>query len=432
MQEKFFINSFKTLFFLIPVGLITGPFIPDLAVTLMTLLFLCLTIKNNLWKRYYDHKIVKFLFLLNIYLIISSLFSEDLLFSLKSSLFYFRFLIFSIAVYYLLDQLNDSFIKNYTIYLIFLFIILSLDSMYQYIFGENIIGLKIPHIDRVSSFFGEQLVLGSYQVRLFFLLVGLFIAMNIFNKNLIVLSILFLVTSISIFLSGERTSFALLILSILLFVFLNKYSVKFLIPIIVSLATIFLIAYLDKAMRYRIFIEPLHQSNIASKKLLDEYKLQKKGYSHEGEKIFLFSREHSAHYYTAYKMFLDNPVIGVGPKMFRVRCSDKKYNSGLDSCTTHPHNILLQILAETGSIGLIFYLIIVVFVIKEMLKIYRNKSSNINQIQLGCLILFFINLFPLVPSGNIFNNWLSIIFYFPLGFYLYNCPIKKNRLFFHI
>ena len=427
MQEKIYINFFKTLFYLIPVGLISGPFIPDLAVSLMALLFIALSIKENLWKEYYDNNVIKFLFFLNLYLVVISLFSENILLSLKSSLFYFRFLIFSIAVWYLLNRTDKSFKKNYTIYLFLIFIILSLDAVYQYSFGKNIIGLEMVQPDRVSSFFGEQMVLGSYQVRLLFLLVGIIITFKIFKKHLISLSILFLITFISILLSGERTSFGLLVISILILTFVDNFSTKFLIPIFVSFFLIMFIAYLDKDIRYRNFIEPLHQSNLASKELLDNYKFQKKGYVHENNKILIFSKEHTAHYHTAFKIFLDNPIIGVGPKMFRVKCSEKKYNSGINSCTTHPHNILLQILSETGAIGFIFYLIMIIFVIKELFKIYRIKHFDIDYIQLGCLILFFGNLFPLFPSGNIFNNWLSIIFYFPLGFYLYSSSIDKLK-----
>ena len=114
--------------------------------------------------------------------------------------------------------------------------------------------------------------------------------------------------------------------------------------------------------------------------------------------------------------------------MFRIRCSEKKYYSGDLSCTTHPHNLLLQILAETGLIGLIFYLIIICFVIKNIYKIFKQKHTEINYVKLSCLILIFINLFPFVPSGNIFNNWLSILFYFPLGFYLYSSYEEKLEI----
>ena len=428
MYEKISINTFKILFFLIPVGLVTGPFIPDMALTIMSLLFIILSIKKSLWKKYYDNSIVKLLLLLNLYLIALSLFSENILLSLKSSLFYFRFVIFSIAVWYLLDQVGRSFKKNYTIYLISLFIALSIDAIFQYWFGENIIGLKIPNPDRISGFFGDQLVLGSYQSRLLILIVGLYLSFKVLNTNLLIFNIFFLITSVSIFLSGERTSFALFILSTLLFFFISRFSIKFITTIFLSFLLIFLIAYSNKEIRYRFFIEPLHQSNIASEDLLNKYKPQLKEYFHEDEEIIIFSKEHTAHYKTAFKIFLDNPIVGVGPKMFRIRCSEKKYYSGDLSCTTHPHNFLLQILAETGLIGLIFYLIIICFVIKNIYKIFKQKHTEINYVKLSCLILIFINLFPFVPTGNIFNNWLSILFYFPLGFYLYSSYEEKLEI----
>jgi len=427
MQEKLYLGFFKIIFVIIPIGLISGPFIPDLGITLMTILFIFLSFKKNLWKEYYDYNLIKFLFLLNFYFIFSSLFSENILYSLKSSLFYFRFIIFSIAVWYLLNNINKSFIKNYTIYLIILFLILSIDATYQYANGQNIIGLKIIHSNRASSFFSDQLVLGSFQSRLLILILGLFIAFKVFKKNIIILNIFLLFTCASIFLSGERTSFALFVISLVLFLFLSKISVKFKLSIITSIALIFLILLTDKGIRYRLIIEPLHQSNLASEKLIKNYSDQKKIYVHEDNKILIFSKEHTAHYKTAYKIFLGNKLFGVGPKMFRYKCSNKEYNSGNLSCSTHPHNFLLQVLAETGIIGLIFYLVMIFFIINKMLIIFRKNNSNNDFIQLCCLILFFINLFPLLPSGNIFNNWLSIIFYFPLGFYLHALNQKKEQ-----
>ena len=35
-------------------------------------------------------------------------------------------------------------------------------------------------------------------------------------------------------------------------------------------------------------------------------------------------------------------------------------------------------------------------------------------------ILIFINLFPFVPTGSFFNNWMSIMYFLPLGFFLKN------------
>ena len=40
----------------------------------------------------------------------------------------------------------------------------------------------------------------------------------------------------------------------------------------------------------------------------------------------------------------------------------------------------------------------------------------------------FINLFPFLPSGNFFNNWLLLILHLPLGIYL--ALNKKNLSYF--
>ena len=42
-------------------------------------------------------------------------------------------------------------------------------------------------------------------------------------------------------------------------------------------------------------------------------------------KINFFTEIHQKHYSSAFKMFKNNPIFGVGPKMFRVECKNEKY-----------------------------------------------------------------------------------------------------------
>ena len=67
-------------------------------------------------------------------------------------------------------------------------------------------------------------------------------------------------------------------------------------------------------------------------------------------------------------MFLDKPIFGHGPKMFRVICKKNKYATGVRPCDTHPHNFYIQLLAETGIIGFSFLFIALVYVIYCALK----------------------------------------------------------------
>ena len=427
MPDKIFINTLKFLLYLIPIGLITGPFIPDFSLTLMALIFIFLSIKNNLWKYYYGNKFVKFFLFFNLYLIISSLISDDILFSLKSSFAYFRFLIFSISVWYLLDNSKNLFKKSYSIYLFILFLILSLDAVYQFKFNNNIVGFEMVQLDRVSGFFNDKMVLGSFFIRMCPLAILLFFIFSEVKYKALLSIILYIATIIVILISGERTALGLFFIFTFLILIINREKKSFLILIVLPLLITVSLSSFNKKIQYRLFFEPLQQSNLISDAFIGKYfPEEKKSYVHLSKYPVIFSREHTQHYKTAFKMFLDKPFMGVGPKMYRKKCGDDKYNSGAESCSTHPHNFLLQILSETGIIGFTFYLVALCFIISKLARKSNDFKNNkkINYIETICLITFFINLFPFIPTGNIFNNWLSVIFYFPVGFYLHQTTLK--------
>lgn len=115
--------------------------------------------------------------------------------------------------------------------------------------------------------------------------------------------------------------------------------------------------------------------------------------------------------------------------MFRYLCSDEKYNVGKWSCTTHPHNTHIQLLSETGLIGysIVFFILILISYLFLILFIKKNikLSINITDYQICHLSSFLITLFPFIPSGNFFNNWLSIVYFLPVGFYLH--AIKDSK-----
>ena len=77
---------FSFIILTIPITLISGPFLPDLCISLCAIFFL---LKNDNKKLYKNYFLILFLFFC-IIIIISSLINFELS-SLKSSLFYFRF-----------------------------------------------------------------------------------------------------------------------------------------------------------------------------------------------------------------------------------------------------------------------------------------------------------------------------------------------------
>ena len=79
------------------------------------------------------------------------------------------------------------------------------------------------------------------------------------------------------------------------------------------------------------------------------------------EKNSFIDSPYGAHYETAYNIFRDNLIFGAGYKQFRKECLDQRYFDIAKSklrnvrCSTHPHNTYLEILSETGIIGLIIF-----------------------------------------------------------------------------
>ena len=79
----------------------------------------------------------------------------------------------------------------------------------------------------------------------------------------------------------------------------------------------------------------------------------------------MFTEAHDAMFKTAYKMFTNKPLFGHGTKVFRFKCKEKykSTNHKNYSCNTHPHNYYVQMLAENGVIGFIFFLYLFLFYI---------------------------------------------------------------------
>ena len=65
-------------------------------------------------------------------------------------------------------------------------------------------------------------------------------------------------------------------------------------------------------------------------------------------------------------MNLKNNFIGTGHKSFFFECM--KLNLKDISCNIHPHNIYLEVLVNTGIIGLFFFIIILLLSLHKILK----------------------------------------------------------------
>ena len=177
--------------------LIWGPFVPDLIVSLSSLVFLGYVFKERLFF-YFNKKPLIIFFIFCLYCIFVSIFvAEDLILSLESSLFYFRIGVFSCLIWHLIEQ--DKKILDYFYYvLIICFSGLVLDGYLQYFTGFNIMGYPVSEV-RISSFFRDELVMGSYLARLFPLLFALFVIKTKKKYEMYFIGLLYILLDILIY-----------------------------------------------------------------------------------------------------------------------------------------------------------------------------------------------------------------------------------------
>jgi hypothetical protein len=196
------------------------------------------------------------------------------------------------------------------------------------------------------------------------------------------------------------------------------------------LAVIFILTFsviifsIDRGLRFRIFEQTLfHQINPRPSENIDN-------------KIFFLSEQHEAHFILAIEIFKDNYFFGGGAKSFSYLCNhyDKKFseNLRLKGCSTHPHNTYFQILSETGMVGFLFLILLIIYLIKRILYLRQMKISKYFSIEkynfsTTLIIIFLSFLFPIMPTGNFFGNWLSIAYYLPVGFFLYSINFVKKK-----
>ena len=412
-KEKVLVTFPSILIALIPFFLITGPFLSDLSVVLVSIFFLInIFIKKEF--NYFKNKFFFIFLIFFLYIFFNSIFKYFDFNNLRTSISYIRFGLFSLGVFYFLNQKKE--ILNWLFYVfVFCFVILIIDSAIQFIFKENLLKTKVDLSGRISSLFGTEYVMGSYLSRLF----PVFLATTFYlfkdkKQFIIFISILFVLIEILIFLSGERAAFFFnTMAAIFVIIMIRDFKKVRFVSLVASFFLITLITMIDNSAKKRIWDSTIDQIGLNSNKLN------------------IFSEVHESHYKSAYKMFLENKIFGIGIRNFRNFCNENRFNVKNErSCTTHPHNTYVQFLAELGIVGFIFIFgllfLFVYFSFRHLYGAIFEKKYFFNDYEICLMAAILITIWPFVPTGNFFNNWISIIYYYPVGFLLWSFNKKKH------
>jgi len=412
-KQKIFTNNnlINFLVALIPLSLILGNLIININIILICTLGLLIykleTFQIN--EKKYQYLIFAFF----LYLIIITLFknlpnlSNGPIYKehIIKSFFFLRFLIFFFIINKMIEK-NHFNINLFFVSCAFLSLAVTIDILIQVSFGKNIFGYPIT-ANRPSGFFGSENIAGGYiqKFSLFFIFLFLLFKGKNYKIHFYILAF-FALFFTAIILTGNRMPALLYLFSLLIFfLFMKKYK-EILIFFLLSFVLIFSIIKYPPVNRMDVQIKTFYYG---SKDILMKSIELFYSNAYKDEKVINMNYNgYLIHFNSGAQVWKKNKLFGGGLKSFRLNCVYKNNQT----CNTHPHNYILEILVDTGIIGFILIYLIFIFSGFKFFKFYINSTNLRSKLLIiPFFLIVFLEFFPIRSSGSFFTtNNATVIF----------------------
>ena len=408
-------NFLNLLISLIPLSLILGNLITNINI-LLVCVFGLTTFKLKIFKinqKIYPYLIYSFfLYLILITLLrnlpnleVNILYKEHIF----KSFFFLRFLIFFLVINKLVEEKCFN-IKLFFISCAFFSTILAIDIFIQVSFGKDLLGYPILNA-RPSGFFGDENIAGGYlqKFSLFFIFFFYFLFHSTENyKTIFFKFLLFIFFFIAIFLAANRMPSFIYLSSIILFVLIEKkFKILFIIFFLLFTTFITVNKYFPeyKKASIRSFYVSSKNIIINSPKLFYFNKIK-------GKDVEWGSNGYLVTLNSGVQLWKKNKILGSGLKSFRLNCS---YGNN-QTCNTHPHNYIIELMLDTGLLGFILIYSAFIFAIINFFKFYI-KSSNLPTrfITMPFFLIIFFEFFPIRSSGSFFTTNNAVVIFLMLA-----------------
>lgn len=393
---------------ILPLSLLIGSLLINLNVILISIFFLIIVFKNKKYNIFSDSFLILILFFW-FSLLVNLIFSSNLENSLTRALGFSRFILLAYAIKYCLNLQSKKF-HNFIFKLwSLIFFAVTLDLIFEYFVGFNTLGFKSYMPGRLSGFLNQELKIGHFYSA-FFLIFALLIYKFFQKKNIFYLTLIAcLIVSLMI---GERANF-LRVFAIIILFFLIVENISWIKKLLLLSASFIIIIFFVstnehlKTRFYEQFIKPA----------IVEFDVE----------YLVNNNMYFANYDRAYRIYKKNKYFGVGLKNFRIESQKEKYkNENLkfnhQAHTTHPHQIHLEFLSETGLFG---YLSFIIFIFGSLFFFIKSYMKNKNHFSMASMLYVFLSVAPLLPSGSFFTTYGATLFWINYGIMISNTEKSK-------
>lgn len=265
-----------------------------------------------------------------------------------------------------------------------------IDSLIQYFVGYNIFGFPKFDYYRLTSFFKNEPIVGSFLMKFLIPLLIFYLYLNNNSTKKIIYLFVSILSFVVIILSGERlaliqSSFAFLILLIYFF-----YKKSFSKNILLIFVTIFIALFfsINDVIKKRLY--DTNMEFIYLFKNLNSIDIDKLG----SLKNYFYN------FKSGFEYWEHNKIFGGGYRSYNKYCSIKLQNSDYATgCSTHPHNIYIETLADHGLFGLLLFTVFLILIIQKNI-FYQN----------GFNLVLIMMIFPFFPSQSFYSSYYNSIF----------------------
>lgn len=356
-----------------------------------------------------------------LYFVIRSFFTPDVKHALEKSFPFIRFILLAACLQFLVDKKTTS--KIFVV-LSVVVAFLVLDGFIQFFMGHDLFGrVRIGSISgcvRLTGPFSKQ-VLGTTIATLGVIVIAGLI--SLLKRSRYYFLYIFLggfLIYIIIFLAGERAAFLRFLVSITLLWFMlflkakdNSAKRNFW---IIAIAGV-----LCSIMLLKVFL--LFKIGNVDRQLVSPIR-NEIAQPHISPYLFLWK--------TGLKAGFSNILFGIGPNQFASFCQGNPHPTvalcgASGQIFFHPHNIWLELFAESGLIGVILFAAFLYIVIKKLIRFYIICDLFENALIIGIALAAFQRLLPL-PSSGFFKNWYAIPIWFAIGWMLSVIRTEKPKI----